>query len=167
MPARADIPDALYALMPKMARLALHLTGNRDQAQDLCQEILLKLWTRLQDGHEIDDLRAYAMAALRNQYRQWLRNQMPGTELDEVDEAVAPDVFATIAVHELEVAIAGLPEPQARLIRLVAAGETSPLALAEITGLPLGTVMSRLARARAKLRLKVGLGRNASTADLL
>ena len=168
MPCSADIPDALCRLMPQMARLAQHLTGNRDQAQDLCQEVLLKLWVRLQEEHEIEDLRAYAMAAIRNQYRQWLRDQSPAVaELDEADEPTAPGVFATLAVHELERAIAALPDPQARLMRLVAEGETSPLSLAEITGLPLGTVMSRLARARARLRLKVGLGRNAPTADLL
>ncbi|WP_420011596.1 sigma factor-like helix-turn-helix DNA-binding protein [Tateyamaria sp.] len=50
-------------------------------------------------------------------------------------------------------AIAALPQPQRRLLELVIAGETSPRAIALATGLPLGTVMSRLARARAKLRL--------------
>ncbi|WP_299842526.1 RNA polymerase sigma factor [uncultured Roseovarius sp.] len=167
MPCPTKLPDALVALMPQMASLARHLTGNRDQAQDLCQEVLLKLWTRLQEDHDIEDLRAYAMTALRNQYRQWLRDQVPGAELNEVDEPTAPDVFATLAVHELEVAITKLPDPQAQLMQLVASGETSPLSLAKITGLPLGTVMSRLARARAKLRIKVGLGTNAPTADLL
>lgn len=167
MPCPTDLPDALTALMPQMANVARHLTGNRDQAQDLCQEVLLKLWTRLQDGHEVEDLRAYAMAALRNQYRQFLRDQLPDIDLDEADEPTGPDVFATLAVHEIKIAIAGLPDTQARLMRLVASGETSPQSLAKITGWPLGTVMSRLARARARLRLKVGLAANAPTADLL
>lgn len=166
MPCPTDLPTALCAQLPAMQRLARQLTGSRDQAQDLCQEVLLKLWTRLQDGHEIDDLRAYAMTALRNQYRQHLRDALPGEELTEADEAIAPVVFATLAVHELETAIARLPDQQARLIRLVAEGETSPLRLAEITGWPLGTVMSRLARARAKLRVRVGLGEKSPTADL-
>ena len=75
MPCPTDLPSTLCQLMPALLRLARQLTGNRDQAQDLCQEVLLRLWTRLQDGHEIDDLRAYAMAALRNQYRQQLRKR--------------------------------------------------------------------------------------------
>lgn len=167
MPCPTDPPTALCELMPAMIRLARQLTGNRDQAQDLCQEVLLKLWARLQAGHEVEDLRAYAMAALRNQYRQQLREAVPAAELNEVDEPVAPIVFATLAVHDLEAAIADLPQPQARLIRLVAEGETSPIKLAEIIGCPVGTVMSRLARARAKLRAEVGLGENSPTADLL
>ncbi len=166
MPCPTDPPTALCDLMPAMIRLARHLTGNRDQAQDLCQEVLLKLWARLQAGHEVEDLRAYAMAALRNQYRQQLREAVPAAELNEVDEPVAPIVFATLAVHDLEAAIADLPQPQAHLIRLVADGETSPIRLAEITGCPVGTVMSRLARARAKLRTVVGLGEKSPTADL-
>ena len=167
MSCQSDMPEALTSLMPQMASLARHLTGSRDQAQDLCQEVLLKLWSRLRDGHEIDDLRAYAMAALRNQYRQHLRDQVPGAALEEADEPIAPDVFATLAVHELERAIADLPEVQARLMRLVAAGETSPQALATLTETPLGTVMSRLARARARLRARVGLAANAPTSELI
>lgn len=167
MPCPTDLPEALCDLMPAMMRLARHLSGNRDQAQDLCQEVLLRLWARLQNDHEVDDLRAYAMAALRNQYRQQLRESVPVAEFDEVDEPVAPVVFAALAVHDLEAAIDELPTPQAKLIRLVAEGETSPIKLAQIIGCPVGTVMSRLARARAKLRAEVGLGENSPTADLL
>ena len=166
MPCPTDLPNSLCDLRPGLMRLARHLTGSQDQAQDLCQEVLLKLWTRLQDGHEIEDLQPYAMAALRNQYRQYLREQVPQEELTEADTPSVPDVSALLALHDLESAIRGLPAPQARLIRLVAEGETSPRSLAEITGWPLGTVMSRLARARAKLRLKVGLGEKSPTADL-
>lgn len=167
MPCPTTPPEALTALMPQMMRLARHLTGDRDQAQDLCQEVLLKLWVRLQAGHEVADLRAYAMAALRNQYRQVLREQPPRADLDESRPPTAPDAFATLAVHELEAAITTLPQAQAQLLQLVAAGETSPQVLADITGLPLGTVMSRLARARARLRQRVGLAAKASTAELL
>lgn len=162
-----DLPRALCDLQPALLRLARSLTGNRDQAQDLCQDVLLKLWARLQEGHDIDDLRAYAMAALRNQYRQDLRSQHPQEDLTEDLVHIDPDVFAVLALHDLEHAIRDLPDPQKRLIRLVTQGETSPLSLAKTTGWPLGTVMSRLARARAKLRQRVGLGEKSPTADLL
>ncbi len=166
MPCPTDLPQALCDLRPGLLRLAHHLTGSRDHAQDLCQEVLLKLWTRLQQGHDIEDLQPYAMTALRNQYRQHLREQVPQEELTEADTPAVPDVSAILALHDLETAIHDLPAPQARLIRLVAEGETSPISLARITGWPLGTVMSRLARARAKLRIKVGLGEKSPTADL-
>ena len=167
MPNKTDLPEALAALMPQLAGVAFSLTGNRDQAQDLCQDVLLKLWARRQQGHQIDNLRAYAMAALRNQYRQWLRDQTHETELNETDEPTTPDVFGAMLVQDLQAAIAALPDTQARLMRLVASGETSPRALARITGWPLGTVMSRLARARVRLRVKIGIGAKAPMAELL
>ena len=68
-----------------------------------------------------------------------------------------PDAFAHLALTELEGAIARLPREQALLIRMVAAGETSPADLARRTGWPQGTVMSRLARARARLRREMGM----------
>lgn len=166
MPCPIDMPDALCALIPRLTRLGRHLTGNPDLAQDLVQDVLLKLWTRLQEGHDIDNLPAYAATAMRNEYRQYLRNSVTRADLEEADDAIAPTVFATLAVHELEAAIDTLPQPQARLMRLVAAGETSPRSLAQLTGSPEGTVMSRLARARSKLRAHVGLGARATTAEL-
>ena len=167
MPCPADMRKALCDLRPDLMRLAHALTGAPDQAQDLCQDVLLKLWVRLQDDHEIQNLRAYAMTAMRNQYRQGLRLQ-PATETMTEDMATRdPDVFAILALQELGSAMQTLTAPQARLIRLVAQGETSPRSLAETTGWPLGTVMSRLARARAKLRSSVGLGEKSPTNELL
>ncbi|MEL7089118.1 MAG: sigma factor-like helix-turn-helix DNA-binding protein, partial [Planctomycetota bacterium] len=64
-----------------------------------------------------------------------------------------PTLLHTLSLHDALDLVAALPKPQRQLMELVAGGETSPRALAAATGLPLGTVMSRLARARAKLRL--------------
>ena len=55
-------------------------------------------------------------------------------------------------------AIDTLPQPQKQLMHHLIEGETSPQAIAEATGLPTGTVMSRLARARAKLRILLDRG---------
>lgn len=160
-------PERLIALQPDLQRQARHLTGNPDAAQDLCQDVMLKLWIKLRAGEDITDLRAYAMMALRNGHRQTFRYRQPDTELDDDMQITGPGVFAQLALKELERAIARLPEDQARLIRMVAAGETSPADLAQITGWPLGTVMSRLARARAQLRTEMGLTRSAPVAELI
>lgn len=167
MPCSPDLPGDLAGLQSDLLRVARHLTGNADQAQDLSQETLLKIWTRQQQGEDIDNLRAYAMTTLRNTYRQYLRTHLSGTELTEDMLVTDPDAFASLALQELDCAIARLPREQARLIRLVAAGETSPADLARRMGLPSGTVMSRLARARAQLRTEMGLGRSAPVADLI
>ncbi|MFK7940183.1 MAG: RNA polymerase sigma factor [Roseovarius sp.] len=159
--------DALAGLQPDLLRVARHLTGNADQAQDISQDTLLKIWTRQQKGEDIQNLRAYAMTTLRNTYRQFLRTRLSGPELTEDMLVTNPDAFASLALQELESAITRLPREQARLIRLVASGETSPAVLARRMGLPSGTVMSRLARARAQLRQDMGLTRRAPIAELI
>jgi RNA polymerase sigma-70 factor (ECF subfamily) len=69
----------------------------------------------------------------------------------------APLAPARIACTELQAAIERLPADQAALMRLVMLGETSPQILAQRVGVPKGTVMSRLGRARARLREEIGL----------
>jgi RNA polymerase sigma-70 factor (ECF subfamily) len=167
MPCSPELPSDIAGLQPDLLRVARHLTGNADQAQNLSQETLLKIWIRQQKGEQIDNLRAYAMTTLRNTYRQYLRTRLTGTELTEDMLVTDPDAFASLALQELDCAITRLPHEQARLIRLVAAGETSPADLARRMGLPSGTVMSRLARARAQLRVEMGLDRSAPVADLM
>lgn len=167
MPLAPGPPDALSRLQPDLLRLARHLTGDAEEAQDLSQEVLLKLWMRLRAGQDIRDLRAYAVCALRNTCRQARRDRQAAPPFDDIFPGVAPDVFAHLALQELEAAIARLPANQARLIRLVAEGETSPADLARLTGWPKGTVMSRLARARAQLRADMGLAARAPVAALI
>lgn len=167
MPCSPVLPRDIAGLQPDLLRVARHLTGNADQAQDLSQDALLKIWTRQKNGEDIQNLRAYAMTTLRNTYRQYLRTRRSGTELTEDMLVTNPAAFACLALQELECAITRLPREQARLIRLVAAGETSPADLARRMGLPSGTVMSRLARARAQLREEMGLDRSAPVAELI
>ena len=100
----------------------------------------------------IDDLPAYAMRTLGNRAQRGWR-QTHTQELDEADALTLPEAHLRLDCADTLAAVAALPKPQRQLMELVAGGETSPRALAAATGLPLGTVMSRLARARAKLRL--------------
>lgn len=167
MPCPFSLPGEISGLQHDLLRVAHRLTGSADQAQDLSQDVLLKIWAKSSTGMQIENLRAYAMTTLRNTHRQHLRTHLPGTELEENMLVSAPEVFAALALQELENAIDRLPRTQARLIRLVAAGETSPTVLARLTGVPSGTVMSRLARARAQLRADMGLGRSAPVAELI
>lgn len=160
-------PDNLTALIPILNRVASRIADTPDEAQDLAQEVLLKLWLRLNRGEDINNLRSYALAALRNQMRQGLRDRHAVDDVDIEDTAIAPDAFASLALSEARAMIENLPPKQARLMRLVLTGETSPAALAARTGWPLGTVMSRLARARAQLRRDMGLDPGAPVNALL
>lgn len=157
MPQTDPLTAPLTDLMPDLMRVARRLTRETDRSQDLCQEVLLKLWVRLDAGTEIDDLRAYAMTALRNQHRQSLRRDQIPLGAPEVETMTLPNALDACALSETLCAIRRLPRDQEHLMRMVAAGETSPADLARRTGLAPGTVMSRLARARARLRADLGL----------
>jgi RNA polymerase sigma-70 factor (ECF subfamily) len=166
-PARTNLPDDLTALMPALTRAARRIADTPDEAQDLTQEVLLKLWLRLDRGDQITNLRGYALTALRNEMRQALRERKETDALDEADTGTAPDVFACLALSETRAMIDKLPPDQAQLMKFVLVGESSPAALARQTGWPLGTVMSRLARARAQLRRDMGLDPDAPVKALL
>ncbi|MFY9238344.1 MAG: RNA polymerase sigma factor [Roseovarius sp.] len=166
-PSHSDRGQALCVLSDDLMRLARRLAHSEAEAQDLVQEVLLRLWMRRAEVAEVDDLRAYARTSLRNLYRQGLR-RIPMEALEEcASPTVDPAVFGALALRDVAGAINRLPADQARLMRLVAAGETSPAALAALTGVPKGTVMSRLARARAALRGDMGIAPDAPVSSLI
>lgn len=152
-----QLPDDLTALLPRLKRRARRLSDNQSDADDLAQEAVLKLWSTLSKGNGVDDLDRYAMTVLRNLARQRWRSNKPTDPLEEDSASVPPAAPARMACAELAAAVERLPENQALLIQMIAAGETSPSTLAALTQLPLGTVMSRLARARATLREEMGI----------
>lgn len=152
----------LLPLMPKLLRRARRLSDSRAEAEDLVQDTLLQLCSRLGRNPDVDDLAAYAMQTLNNRARRVGRR--PPTEILEDDTAsVVPNVLERLLCHEVLAAVARLPKPQRALLDLVIEGETSPAAISERLDIPLGTVMSRLARARAKLRAEL---QNPSISDL-
>lgn len=153
--------ETFDALLPQLHRRARRLTSCPDEAADLAQEAALRVWQHQCDGTPIDNARAYAMTALHNLARSRWRRRQNWAELTEDIAAVSPEAPQRIACAELRAALTRLPDAQADLMALVAQGETSPAQLARITGQPLGTVMSRLARARAALRVDMGLSKTA------
>lgn len=146
--------NRLVPLIPILTRRARKLARSKAEAEDLVQDTLLSLCQRLREGAQIDDLGPYAMRTLSNRARRGWR-QSPTEELGENDAHILPDAMVRLDCADTLAAIARLAPPQRQLMDLVVAGETSPRALASATGLPLGTVMSRLARARARLRLSL------------
>ena len=154
------------ALMARLQRQARRLTANEEDAADLAQEAGLKLWQRLERAPAPDNTEAYSMTMLRNLARSRWRMRRPTETFDETMVAIEPDAPRRIACKEVEEAMARLPPAQARLMARVAGGETSPAELAQSTGLPIGTVMSRLARARARLRRDLGMAPGTPTVAL-
>lgn len=156
--------DKLYELLLARAR---RLTRGGAEAEDLAQEAALRLWQRLQVGAQVANPQAYAMTALRHLAQRHRRRMARSCALGDLEPAIGPDAPRRLACAEARAALARLPGPQAALMELVAAGETSPADLARRTGLPVGTVMSRLARARIRLRADLGLPGTTPSAALI
>ncbi|MEL6170196.1 MAG: sigma-70 family RNA polymerase sigma factor [Pseudomonadota bacterium] len=151
-PARAD---ALVALRPRLLRRARRYVATKDAAEDLVQEALLRVWARARELDEIDDLEPYVIVAMRNLARRRRTTDLP---LDAASDAgVEGSQEARVATTEVLTAMEHLPAHQALLLRDHAIDGVSFSDLARRHGLPIGTVMSRVARARANLRSELGI----------
>jgi RNA polymerase sigma-70 factor (ECF subfamily) len=182
-PSPAGLPPAsartFLALLPDLRRTARRLSRSVEDADDLVQETLLKVWSRLAmartgggDAAPVVDLRAYAFATLRNCARTRGQGVPPaGTTDPEASPEDQPDrgadADAHLAAGRAIEALETLPEDQRLLLRLRAFDGLSYAEIAAETGLPMGTVTSRLSRGRRALRLALGLPHDAAVADLL
>jgi RNA polymerase sigma-70 factor (ECF subfamily) len=155
----------LLGLIPDLRRLSRRLVRDPDRADDLAQEALLRVWAQMAAGAEIDNLRPYLMESARNLARRPARQ---GEELNEADmPVIAPEAPGKLAMRDVAAALARLPKAEASMILDVATGSMSYADLAARSGLPLGTVMSRLSRSRARLRKHCGLPKAGPVAALL
>lgn len=166
---------AFLALLPDLRRTARRLVRSAEDADDLVQDALLRVWSRLamarlgaSDAEPVSDLRAYAFATLRNCARTRPRAAPETTEANPEDAAdTRADTAPRLAAAETLRALADLPEEQQRLLRLRAIEGLSYAEIVAETGLPMGTVTSRLSRGRKALRAALGLPDGAPLDDLL
>ncbi len=144
--------DGLY-------RLAFRFTGNRHDAEDLVQELLTRLYDRRRQLREISDLRPWLARSLYNLYIDTLRshNRTPFSQLDDDENRLdrLPDQNPSTyddADRVLMQALERLSETHRSLILFHdVEGYTLP-ELSQILAQPVGTLKSRLHRARARLR---------------
>jgi RNA polymerase sigma-70 factor (ECF subfamily) len=156
----------LAALSLRLRRRARRLGSPSSEAEDLAQETVLRLMQHMK-RLDVKAPEHYAMTILQNLARAQWRTQTETVPLEEDDLSTPPVAESRLALAELQRAIADLPPEQAQVMQQVLIGENSPSAIAAHLDLPIGTVMSRLARARAKLRVQIGLGTDAPVAELL
>ncbi|MES2390852.1 MAG: sigma-70 family RNA polymerase sigma factor [Acidobacteriota bacterium] len=151
-------------LFDPLYNFAQWLTGDRTEAEDLVQETYAKALKGFGSFAAGTDLRAWMYRILRNtfltsrtglaaQKTSWLEDEERG------DEVVAHEVTPEVLVLQKEgsttvmVALAALPVPYREVLLLCEVEEMAYREIAEVLGVPVGTVMSRLARARKKMRL--------------
>ncbi len=152
--------------MERLYRLAFRLAGNKAEAEDLFQDVLTKTYVRLDDLIEIDEPGPWLSRVMYNHFidnrRKYSRqrlviveeSRLPGNSVESLPGGSNPELDAESAdnIIRLEAALAQLSDDHRRLVLL---HDTEGYKLSEIqqlTGDPIGTIKSRLHRARAHLR---------------
>lgn len=158
--ADARLRAALRTLLGDLRRFAYGLSGNGADADDLLQATVVRL---LEKGVPDDaDIRRWALRVCRNLWIDMIRAKRPNVSWDEAPEAADSAVdgetaaMARIELNQVQAAIAQLPPDQREVLSLVAVNGLSYREAAEIAEVPIGTIMSRLARARGALAERLG-----------
>ncbi len=158
-----DEAQRLVELIPRLRRYARALVGDRAGADDLVQDTLERAWTKLHLYQQGTDLRAWLFTVMHNVHVNRMRATRLadplGDEMPELASRTQPDA---LVLRDLDRAIARLPADQRAVLLLVTLEEMSYEEVARTLGIPIGTVMSRLSRAREKLRAMM-LGQGAAT----
>ena len=146
----------LEAQIPQLRRYARALTGDAWAADDLVQDTLERACDRWQLWKAGSDLRAWLFTLMHNLFIDGARRALRqagqrGDIEDAASELVAPPA-ATDQVLDLQRCLLRLPEEQREVLLLVTLQDLSYEEVARVTGTPIGTVMSRLSRARSRLR---------------
>jgi RNA polymerase sigma-70 factor (ECF subfamily) len=140
-------------------RVAHAWTHDRALADDLAQEALLKAVRCANQLREPERLRSWLFGIMANCWRDHLRARRPTVDIDALDDDCfggdeTPESSCARAqvVARVRAAVARLPNGQRQVLTLVDLEEFSYAEVAEILGIPIGTVMSRLCRGRLALR---------------
>lgn len=154
----------LVALLPRLRRFAASLTGNAEEANDLVQaacERALKAQEQWQEGTRLD---AWVFRIIRNLWIDQIRKRKaegPTTDIEAAFEVSGDDgrrvTDARLAIGAVEAELARMPAEQREVILLVCYEQLSYREAADRLGIPIGTVMSRLARGRQALVTALGL----------
>ena len=157
----ADLRDRIEAEIPRLRRYARALTRDIVAADDLVQDCLVRGLAKIHLWKEGTDLRAWLFTILHNQYVNQVRRAVREGATVSVSETEpsltrAADQGKRLELRDLDRAMARLPEEQRTVILLVGLEGMRYEAVAEVIGVPVGTVRSRLSRGREALRQMMG-----------
>jgi len=153
----SDFQDQLQQCLPDLWRYAYALTRDRNVADDLVQDCAERALRKQDLWQQTGALKPWLMKILLNLYRNQLRSQSRRPQTVAMDEMhndpAAPEALEQkLALAQTARAMRQLPDDQREALLLVVLGGVSYKQAAEALNLPMGTLMSRLGRARAKLR---------------
>ena len=145
----------LVALIPHLRAFARTLTGDPTAADDLAQDAMMKAWDARASYQMGTNMKAWTFMILRNQFysekrRSWRQSQLDQEAAERTLVAI-DDPSAPVALDELRMGLAMLPAEQREALILVGAGGFAYEEAAAICGCAVGTVKSRVSRARRAL----------------
>ncbi|MGE0677050.1 sigma-70 family RNA polymerase sigma factor [Pseudolabrys sp.] len=155
MKAPESVREEMLATVPRLRAFAVSLAGNVDRADDLVQETLLRAWTHLDKFDPGTNMPAWLFTILRNLYRSEYRKRR--REVEDVNGVHAerlvalPEQTGRVEMQEFRTALTKLPEDQRDALILIGASGFSYEEAAQICGCAVGTVKSRVFRARTQL----------------
>jgi RNA polymerase sigma-70 factor (ECF subfamily) len=162
------LKDSLVAQIGSLRAFAVSLCGDRERADDLVQETLFKAWNHLDSFKEGTNLKAWLFTILRNTYFSERRKRK--REVEDADGSYAarlaskPEQPGHMDMKDFKEALSHLPDDQREALVLVGAAGFSYEEAAEISGCAVGTIKSRVNRARSRLVTALQLG-DADEAD--
>jgi len=144
--------QGIEASIPALRRYARALTRDAETADDLVQDTLVRA-LRSEHLFHGGDIRSWLYTILTNLNRNRLRSLARRPPISPIDDNDAPDAAGPEAgSRDIERALAELVEDQRTALLLVVLEGLSYREVAEVQGVPIGTVMSRLARARMQIK---------------
>lgn len=150
-----ELRQQMLDLIPSLRAFAMSLAGDAERGDDLVQETLVKAWSNFKSFQEGTNLRAWLFTILRNEFYSQMRKK--GREVEDVDGAYAESLsthapqFGHLELDELRRLLTNIPADQREALLLVGASGFSYEEAAEICGCAVGTIKSRVNRARARL----------------
>jgi RNA polymerase sigma-70 factor (ECF subfamily) len=152
----AQFKKELITLIPHLRAFARTLAGDPASADDLAQDAMMKAWDARASYQMGTNMKAWTFMILRNQFYSEKRRSWRQTQLDqeaaERTLIAADDPESPVALDELRLSIGMLPAEQREALILVGAGGFAYEEAAEICGCAVGTVKSRVSRARKALQ---------------
>ncbi len=151
----ASMQDKILATLPRLRAFAISLSGKVDRADDLVQETLVRAFTNINSFQPGTNLQAWLFTILRNQFRSEYRKRRH--EVEDVDGRFAenlttpPEQQSRLEFEEFRQALTELPLDQREALILVGASGFSYEQAAQICDCAIGTIKSRVNRARARL----------------
>ena len=157
-----EIHRRIEAELPRLRRYARALARDATTADDLVQDCLARALGKLHLWREGTDLRAWLLTILHNQYVNQVRRGVRegiAVGLSETEPMLTrpPQQGKSLELRDLRRALAKLPDEQRSVILLVGLEGMRYEAVADVLGVPVGTVRSRLSRGREALRRLIGI----------